>query len=271
MGRLDKQIEAKWAEIQGAMGTLYGEIERGPEANSPDDALGAFGAFGALEETLGDAEALEEKRNELQKERNELKIQERGLIRELRDARLEMRKVPFEELMRVVKSEKSTKEEYEEAKAEMRRREMVCLGIRHILGGRYWMPHKDRKYCVYHWFDSAAREVRNESIVEIARFGFREDDAKTMGAVVCQILGWPASDGSDVALTEVCGLSAKYGPQFVRLEDYQKLMVENKANVDLIFGTALKAKLSSMDREHWDFCEISEDSADGVIAKRQRA
>ena len=265
LGRLDKKINDTVAQIQRAMGALFGGIVCGPEANGPADA------FGALEGDLIDAEALEEKLNELQKERSDLKSQEHKLIRELRGARLEMRKVPFEELMSVVKSEKSTKEEYEAAEAEMRRREMVCLVIRHILGGGYWMPHKDRKYCVYRWFGSAAGEVRNESIVEIARFGFGEEDAKTMGAVVCQMLGRPDSDGSDVALTEVCWLSAKYGPQFVRLEDYQKLMVESKANVDLIFGTALKAKLRSIDPKHWDFCEDSEDSVDGAIAKRPRA
>jgi hypothetical protein len=187
-----------------------------------------------------------------------------------------MRKVPFEKLMRVVDSEKSTEEEYEAAKAEMRRREMRCLAIRHILGGKYWMPHKGRKYCVYDWFDSGAPEVRNEPVVEIARFAFSEKDAKTIGTAVCGLLGRPDRDGSDVALTELCGLSAKHGPQFVRLEEYQKLMVESKANVDLLFGTSLKAKLRSVDPEHWDFWADSEDSADpagreGREAKSARA
>ena len=267
---LGKQINDKVAQIQRAVGALWAGIERGP---SPGEE------FGAPEGTLGDAEALEVQLYELQKERNELKSQEYKLIRQLRAARLETRKVPFEELMRVVKSEKLVEEEYEAyeaAKAEMRRREMRCLAIRHILGGRYWMPHKGRKYCVYDWFDSAAPEVRNEPVVEIARFAFSEEDAKTIGAAVCGLLGRPDRDGSDVALTELCGLSAKHGPWFVSREDYQKLMVESKANVDLLFGTSLKAKLRSVDPEHWDFWADSEDSADpagreGREAKSARA
>ena len=250
---LGKQINDKVAAMQRAMGALYGEIERGPDSAE---------AFGAPEGTLGDAEALEEKLYELKSTRSVLTTQEYKLIRQLRAARLEMRKVPFVELVSVVKSEKSTEEEYLAAKAEMRRREMLCLAIRHILGGKYWMPHKGRKYCVYDLFDSGAPEVRNETVVDIARFAFSEDDAKTIGAVVCGLLGRPDRDGSDVALTELCGLSAKHRPWFVSREDYQTLMVENKENVDLIFGTALKEKLRSVGPEHWDFWEDSADSED---------
>ena len=261
---LGKQINDKVAQIQRAVGALWAGIERGPdgpEANSPSEE------FGAPEGTLGDAEALEVQLYELQKERNELKSQEYKLIRQMRAARVAMHQVPFEALMLVVKSEKLVEEEYEAyeaAKAEMRRREMRCLAIRHILGGKYWMPHKDRKYGVYDWFDSAAPEVRNEPVVEIARFAFSADDAKTIGKAVCGLLGRPDRDGSDVALTELCGLSAKHGPWFVSREDYQKLMVESKANVDLLFGTSLKAKLRSVDPEHWDFWADSEDSADSA-------
>ena len=176
-----------------------------------------------------------------------------------------MHQVPFEALMLVVQSEKLVEEEYEAyeaAKAEMRRRGMLCLAIRHILGGKYWMPHKDRKYGVYDWFDSAAEDVRNETVVDIASFAFSEEDAKTIAAVVCGLLGRPDRDGSDVALTELCGLSAKHRPWFVSREDYQKLMVTNKENVDAIIGTKLKEKLRSVGPEHWDFWEDSADSED---------
>ena len=209
---LGKQINDKVAQIHRAVGSLWAGIERGP---SPGEE------FGALEGNLIDADDLEEKLVELKSARSVLTAHKYKLIRQLRAARLEMRKVPFEELMRVVKSEKSTEEEYEAAKAEMRRREMLCLAIRHILGGKYTMPHKDRKYCVYDWFDSTAEDVRNETVVDIARFAFSEEDAKTIGKVVCELLGWPESDGSDVALTELCALSEAYGPRFVSREDYQ--------------------------------------------------
>ena len=119
-------------------------------------------------------------------------------------------------------------------------------------------------------FDSGAPEVRNETVVDIASFAFSEADAKTIGKAVCELLGWPDRDGSDAALTELCGLSAKHGPWFVSREDYQKLMVENKENVDTIIGTALRAKLRSVDPEHWDFWADSEDSA-GREAKSARA
>ena len=150
---------------------------------------------------------------------------------------------------------------------------MLCLAIRHILGGKYWMPHKDRKYSAYVGLSSGAEDVRNETVVDIASFAFSEEDAKTIGTAVCGLLG---RDGSDVALTELCGLSAKHGPWFVSREDYQKLMVENKDNVDLIFGTALKGKLRSVDPDHWYFWEDSADSADsegreGREAKSARA
>ena len=252
---LDKQIEAQVAAIHRAVGALWAGIERGP---SPGEELGA------PEETLGDAEALEAKLYELQKERNELKSQEYKLIRQLRAARVAMRQVPFGDLKEVVQSEKSVEEEYEAAKAEMRRREMLCLAIRHILGGKYWMPHKGRAYCVYDWFASGAEDVRNETVRYIASFAFSEEDAKTIGKAVCGLLGRPDRDGSDVALTELCGLSAKHGPWFVSREDYQKLMVTNKENVDAIIGTKLKAKLHSVDPVHWDFCADSVDSADSA-------
>ena len=272
MGRLGKQINDTLAQIHGGVRTLYGEIERGPEANSPDDALGAFGA---LEETLGDAEALEQKLNELQKERNELKIQERGLIRELRDARLEMRKVPFEELVGVVRSAKSTDEEYAAAAKEIERRERMSLAIRHILVGKRKMPHKiphKGRFCQAYWhFSSAAAEVRNETIEAIASRAFSEVDAKKLSVAVREVLcalgfcggaggAGQAGDGA-MSLTEMCGLSAQHGPESVGLAEYLRL-VGSKATVDAIIGTALKAKLRSMDPEHWDFGDESDEESD---------
>ena len=251
LGDLDKQIKDEVAEIQRAIHALYGQID------SAD-------AFGAPEGTLVDAEAREEKLYKLKKSRDEMTSQEYTLTRQLRAARRELRKVPFGELLSVVRSEKSTEEEYEAAEAEMRRREELCLAIRHILGGKYWMPHKDRKYSAYVGLSSAAEDVRNEPVVDIASFAFSEEDAKTIGKVVCDMLGRPDSDGGDVALTELCGLSEKYGPQFVTLADYQKLMVEDQAKVDAIIGTALKAKLHSVDPVQWDFWADSENSADSA-------
>ena len=270
MGRLDKQIDDTLAQIQRTTGALWVGIVRGPEANSPDDALGAFGA---LEETLGDAEALEAKLYELKSVRSGLTIQQRRLIRELRDARLEMQKVPkvpFKELMRVVKSQKSTEEEYEAAKTEMRRREMLRLAIGQMLEGTYPMPNKSGAYSGYVHASSTAREVRNRPIKELAWL-FKEEHAKMTTAALCELLGRPDSDGSDVSVTELCGLSEEHGLLFVGEREYWDLLVKNKAKVDAIIGTALKAKLRSMDPEHWECWADSEDSADGAIAKRQRA
>ena len=65
---------------------------------------------------------------------------------------------------------------------------------------------------------------------------------------------------SAAALTEMCGLSAEHGPEIVGLGEYRRL-VGSKATVDAIIGTALKAKLRSMDAERWDFGDEDQDQA----------
>lgn len=52
-----------------------------------------------------------------------------------------------------------------------------------------------------------------------------------------------------MSVTELCGLSEEYGLLFVGEREYWDLLVTNKAKVDAIIGTALKAKLHSVDPE----------------------
>jgi len=188
-----------------------------------------------------------------------------------RRLQVEVEQAKFEELVGVVRSAKSTEEEYAVAAKEIERREKMCLAIRHILVGNYKMPHKDRSYSGYVGFSSDAAEVRNETIEEIARFAFSDEDAKTLSAALTEILcalgfcggaggAGQASDGA-MSLTKLCGLSAQHGPELVGLGEYL-LLVESKAPVDAIIGTALKAKLRSMGPEHWDFGDESDEEAD---------
>ena len=199
---------------------------------------------------------------------------ESGELRETskkRRLQVEVEQAKFEELVGVVRSAKSTEEEYAVAAKEIERREKMCLAIRHILVGNYKMPHKDRSYSGYVGFSSDAAEVRNETIEEIARFAFSDEDAKTLSAALTEILcalgfcggaggAGQASDGA-MSLTKLCGLSAQHGPELVGLGEYL-LLVESKAPVDAIIGTALKAKLRSMGPEHWDFGDESDEEAD---------
>ena len=264
---IEKKIADALSQTRRAVSELYRKIDDGSEVD------GQARAFGALEGDLAGVEDMEETLNELKSERSALTSKRYQLIRELRKARLEMRKVPFKELMRVVKSEKSTKEEYEAARKEITRREVKRLAVGLVMEGSYKVPNKNGAYSGYVYANSTAREVRNRPMIELAWL-FKSEDAEIITAAVCELLGRPGSDGRDVSVTELCGLSEEYGLQFVGEREYWDLLVANKANVDAIIGTALKAKLRSIDPDHWDFCEDSEDSessAYGAIAKRQRA
>jgi len=197
-------------------------------------------------------------------------------------------KVPFEELVGVVRSAKSTEEEYAAAAKEIERRERMSLAIRHILVGECKMPHKDRFYSGYVGFSSAEAEVRNETIEAIASRAFSEGDAKTLSVALTEVLcalgfcggagsaggaGQASDHDGAVPLTKLCGLSEEHGPELVGLGECLRL-VGSKAAVDAIIGTALKAKLRSMDPEHWDFGDESDSGAaegeDGRRVKRSR-
>jgi hypothetical protein len=163
--------------------------------------------------------------------------------------------VPFEDLLRVARSSDST---YEAARKEILRREELCCAVRHILVGRREVPHKTCSYSGLVEFSSAAKEVRNKTPDEIARFGFSVEDAKTIAAALVKILRTCSSaDATHKSLTEMCGLSLDHGPVFMGETEYRALILENEQNVNAIIGNALEAELRSIDPDHWNFDDYS--------------
>ena len=166
---------------------------------------------------------------------------------------------PFAELLRIVRSPDSAAESVESVEAaeeEIKRREMLCCAVRHILCGRYHMPNKGRGYCGFVRFNSAAPDVRNESLLRIASFAFSEQDAATIATALAELL-CPCSgaDALQKSLTEMCGLSLDHGPMYVRQAEYSAHILDNEPNVEALIGARLKAKLRSIDPYNWDFAE----------------
>ena len=162
-----------------------------------------------------------------------------------------LRRVPFDDLLVLTRSLVATYEEHTAAKAAITERELRFLAILHILEGDYELRHKGRRNSGDRRSGSTAAEERNETLEKIAGFAFSYEDAGTISAALAELLGYSAEDAQKLALSEMCGLSAKHGPLFVSTSDYNEQIVKNKANVDTIIGAALKAKLCSIDRCHW--------------------
>ena len=160
--------------------------------------------------------------------------------------------VSFEDLLRIARSSDST---HEPARKEGLRREELCCAVRHYLVGRREVPHKTCRYSGLVEFSSAAKEVRNKPIEEIARFGFSVEDAKTIADALVKILR-PGSSATQ-SLTELCGLSLDHGPVFMGETEYRALILENEQNVNAIIGNALEAELRSIDPDHWNFDDYS--------------
>ena len=160
--------------------------------------------------------------------------------------------VSFEDLLRIARSSDST---HEAARKEGLRRELLCGAVRHYLVGRREVPHKTCSYSGLVEFSSAAKEVRNKPIEEIARFGFSVEDAKTIADALVKILR-PGSSATQ-SLTELCGLSLDHGPVFMGETEYRALILENEQNVNAIIGNALEAELRSIDPDHWNFDDYS--------------
>ncbi len=179
---------------------------------------------------------------------------------------------PFAELLRIVRSPDSAAESAKAAEEEIKRREMLCCAVRHILCGRYHMPNKGRGYCGFVWFNSTAPDVRNESLLRIASFAFSEQEAETIATALAELL-CPGScaDAVQKSLTEMCGLSIDHGPMCVRQAEYSAHILDNEPNVEAIIGARLKAKLRSLDPCHWDFAEATEATATAEAGGQEQA
>ena len=151
-------------------------------------------------------------------------------------------------------------EEAAAARAEIRRREMLCLSVLCILYGWYDGISRTRKKnrdCCYFKFSSTAEDVRSESMLDIAEFAFSDED----GAVICGALAEVLRDLLSVPdtftleqiktspLREVCGLSTKHAPVLVFKREYYEQLHKKPANVDAIIGSALKERLRLIDPE----------------------
>jgi hypothetical protein len=174
------------------------------------------------------------------------------------DATNSLATVPFEDLLRIARSSDST---HEAARKEILRREVLCCAVRHILVGRRKVPNKTCSYSGLVEFSSAAKEMRNKTIEEIARFGFSAEDAKTISTALVKILR-PGSSATHQSLTELCGLSLDHGPVFMGETEYRALILENEQNVNAIIGNALEAELRSIDPDHWNFDDYSTGTAE---------
>jgi hypothetical protein len=180
-----------------------------------------------------------------------------------------LQRVPFDDLLFRTRSLEATYEEHTAAEAAITGRELRFLAILYILEGEYELRHKGRRHSGYERFGSTAAEERNETLEKIAGFAFSYEDARTISAALAELLGYSAEDAQKLPLSEMCGLSAKHGPLFVSRSDYNEQIVKNKANVDTIIGAALKAKLCSIDRCHWEADDDDETHA-SARAKRIR-
>jgi hypothetical protein len=132
---------------------------------------------------------------------------------------------------------------------------VLCGAVRHYFVGRREVPHKTCSYSGLVEFSSAAKEMRNKTPEEIARFGFSVEDAKTIATALVKILR-PGSSATQ-SLTELCGLSLEHGPVFMGETEYRALILENEQNVNAIIGNALEAELRSIDPDHWNFDDYS--------------
>ena len=169
------------------------------------------------------------------------------------DAASSLAAAPFADLLRIARSSDST---HEAARKEILRRELLCCAVRHYLVGYRKVPNKTGSYSGLVEYSSAAKEVRNKTLEEIARFGFSVEDATTIATALVKILRH-GSSATHQSLTELCGLSLDHGPVFMGETEYRTLILENEQNVNAIIGTALEAELRSIDPDHWNFDDYS--------------
>jgi hypothetical protein len=141
------------------------------------------------------------------------------------------------------------------AEAELRGRELLCCAILSIMVGGYKeIGNKWRLYCGFVRFSSTANEVREESMLEIARFAFSEEHGDFLCTALAEVLrdllkvpeSFTAKNMKELPLRAVCGLSTRSGPVLIHQEEYYEQIAKNPANVNVIIGSALKERLAAL-------------------------